>query len=754
MHIGLMTWFQYYNYGTALQLIAMNKLLSSKNDNVSVINYKTRPIKTLKRKCIVSKIHSHISNKRNPKLSSSERDFEFEQFYKTYLNFTDECNVLSELEKLNHSMDCFVCGSDQIWNPAVFDSHYFLDFVFDNNRKIAYAPSMSLPKIDDPLIEKKMSVLVSSIDSLSVREEAGAKVLSKLINKQVKVVLDPTLLLKRDEWNEFLIDEEEKLNDDYILVYMLGNNTNHWKMIEKFSASLNIDIRIIPVYEKDLLRKGCIHSPIGPKRFINLIKHSKYVLTDSFHGTVFSIIYGKKFNTFERFSNRSQYNQNSRIYNILTMLELNARIIKDRINTSDIDYEKVYKLLNAEIVKSKEFLFNSIDRVRNYKCNSLNNIKALTKLCCGCGACAEVCKFAAISIKRSSDGFYESVVDNNLCTSCGVCQKVCPLINNKEAIPLNRGILYSFKNADSNELMNSSSGGAGFVLGKVGIHEGASVIGCVFDQIKQEAVHICITETDKLKDTQGSKYIQSRFFDVMHELSLKNNLYYIFGLPCQIAAAKKIHGNNAIYIELICHGVPTYNAYKKYKEYLRRVHKIEDPYINVIFRDKSKGWRERFIKVESKTKSVCTHQFKDPYFMIFESTLAFSKVCYECPFRNRSQADIRIGDYWGTKYLSDTTGMSMVLSLTEKGEKTIQFLKKYGVLETTDVKDMFRWQQIENAPTPLIRDEVLTKLKDDSTHIENVVLDYIMPLHKEKISNRKKEKMIKRIKKIIRGSKE
>ena len=369
LKLGIMTWFQYHNYGTALQVTAMHEILKKMGCSPVVIQYYTKHcffeyknesfVKYIMKKCI-----RRLKSIGKVQYSTLERDKKFEEFLSNNLIFSGMCNSLSELEALNDKFDYFVCGSDQIWAPSCFDPHYFLDFVSDNKKKIAYAPSVGLPKIEKDDIKKEMARLCSSFAHLSTREESGSKIIHDITGRKVKTVLDPTFLLSKNEWRNFESKSVEKTSAPYLLVYMLGHNKYHWKMIHNIAKKLELGIKIIPVFRRDFLRKGCIKSPVGPAEFLSLVSSASYICTDSFHGMAFSINYGKQFVVFERFTQNDPINQNSRIYNLADKLDLNDRIISknNKIENilNQIDYINVRLKLDALISESLQYLKDSL----------------------------------------------------------------------------------------------------------------------------------------------------------------------------------------------------------------------------------------------------------------------------------------------------------------------------------------------------------------------------------------------------------
>lgn len=367
--IGIMTWFQYHNYGTALQVTAMSEVLKKMACFPAVIQYYTKPnvvegVDESYFRGFVRKAVRRLKSVGKLQYSSMEREKKFYEFLSDHLRFTDKCETLPKLKTLNNEFDYFVCGSDQIWAPSCFDPHYFLDFVSDNSKKIAYAPSVGLPRIENDEIKKEMAMLAGQIAHLSTREESGSALIAEITGRKVKTVLDPTLLLSREEWDKFASKNFTVPTSPYLLVYMLGTNKNHWRKIHKIAKDLKLEIKIIPVYLKDFMRKGCIKSPIGPAEFISLIKSAVFVCTDSFHGMAFATNYGKQFAVFERFADNDPINQNSRIYNLANKLDLKNRIItkdnKINIISSNIDYNRVYFKMNSLITESQKYLRESL----------------------------------------------------------------------------------------------------------------------------------------------------------------------------------------------------------------------------------------------------------------------------------------------------------------------------------------------------------------------------------------------------------
>lgn len=740
--IGIMTWFQYHNYGTALQVTAISNVILKNGYEPFVINYNAQNIPlTLKAENILketgAKVIKKLKNRTYRSYSNYEREKMFLSFYDKHLKFTNKCDLLSDLQRLNTKIDAFVCGSDQIWAPSCFDSHYFLDFVSDENKKIAYAPSVGLPSIEDKYIKSQMKQLTKKIGFLSTREESGSKIIADLCDREVKTVLDPTLLLTSNEWKGFYSENSINENKPFLLVYMLGKNEWQWKEIYSIAKKLNLVVRIIPVFEKDLKREGCIKEAIGPEEFLAYVNNADYICTDSFHGLAFSVNFHKQFTVFERFKTNDKINQNSRIYNLLDKFNLRSRLFKNKsaykMLNEKIDYIAVDKRRNVLVNESMEYLKSALAKATSSAPQVVkNNIHNNNSLCCGCGACKAVCPCEAIEIRLNKEGFYTAFVNDVKCVSCGKCAKICPYMIERDDKLIADSELYSFKSKSNDVLKKSSSGGAAHHIASLLSEKGYAVAGCTFDVESQTAKHIIVEHghSDELSKLQGSKYMQSNFSAITEQLYKSDVPTVIFGTPCQIAGMRSLlkNKNNIIYVDLICHGVPSYNLFKKYQEYLKE-QGYDTTNLKIIFRNKEYGWHKRYITLNDGKIEKSFHQNKDPFFLSFEQCFCFSHSCYECPWRDKSVADIRIGDYWGKRFENDEKGVSEVIIISEKGKSIIDDISKKGLAEIRkqDVADYTKYQQTINSSEPVFWNAYIHSMADTNTKMDDILKKYIYP---------------------------
>ena len=276
---------------------------------------------------------------------------------KTITSFNYDCEVLSfsfnsNIKESNDNYDMFVTGSDQVWNPdrTKKTTAYLLGFT--NKKKISYAASFGVGEIKEELYPVYKENLLK-FNYVSVRENTGANLYKRITGKTAQVVLDPTLLLNKEQWSQYLNISNKK--DDYVLIYMLEYSKELVETAKKFAKEHKLNYKIISGTPRIFYYKG-VQWNMSPIKFIELFYNAKYVFTNSFHGTVFAINFEKQL--FVKLLEKNT-KVNNRITDILKMLNLDGRIINKEKNINkfnDIDYTNVSKLLNNEREKSKNFL--------------------------------------------------------------------------------------------------------------------------------------------------------------------------------------------------------------------------------------------------------------------------------------------------------------------------------------------------------------------------------------------------------------
>ncbi len=327
MKVGILTWYNHGNYGSALQAYALQIVLRRMGHDVEVIAYQMRWIRRscsfIKRIKTICKKYLSIYAEHKQFLKRYQNHFQY--FYYKHISFSrvcDERNIAAVCRKY----DAIISGSDQIWSPVYLDPVYLLNFCSSQSvRKIAYAPSLGQYSIPQSL-QNEYKKLLSDYTAISVRENIGAEILSKLGFK-AKVVADPTMLLTK---NDYLAIEKkvENLPQSYIFCYVLETSLSYKDQIKRLSIKLNLPIVGISFNNTDYKWMQNA-SNVGPCEFLWLINHSKFVVTNSFHCTIFSMIFQKQFLVLERFNKENPICQNSRMEQLSQTFGIGEHIIKE-----------------------------------------------------------------------------------------------------------------------------------------------------------------------------------------------------------------------------------------------------------------------------------------------------------------------------------------------------------------------------------------------------------------------------------------
>lgn len=740
--IAIMTWYTYKNYGTALQASALSNTIQKTGYEVAFVNYLPKGTVVSKPKVDLAKrAWKKVVNYRNRSYSSANRDKLFEDYLSERISCTPKCASYPELYDLNEIYDAFVCGSDQIWSPLCYDSKYFLDFVDNTNKMVAYAPSIGSTEIDDPIIRERMAGNILRFKHLAVREQQGADLIKDLTGQNAKVVLDPTLLMNASEWDAFAnVEATKKIEGEYILCYFLGDAEKYMEYVRSLSNKTGIPFFVIPVTTRQKNGGNAVPFEVGPSEFVSLIRDASYVCTDSFHGMTFSVNYNIPFSVFKRFSDNDPRNQNSRIFNLLKLLKLEGRLTDYKKSCAttvqtDCDFSLANKCLMELREESLSYLTNALKEATSSEAKkAVDAPYKITDMCCGCGACSTVCAKGAISICKSEEGFEHYSIDEAKCVQCGQCKTVCPMTDIVAPQMRESRALYSVKSRSEQVLKVSSSGGVGHEIASALLAKGYAVCGCVYDTADNSAKHIWIMpgQEDRLPLLQGSKYIQSVSSDAMKQIAqiAKTTRIAFFGTPCQAAAVDKILRKKnlreqAIIVDLICHGVPSYYLWDKYlKEINKKYHTGTNP--SVSFRSKEREWRRLLLLLSSGEHTYKKEEHKDDFYAFFRRGLCYMESCSDCPYRERSAADIRIGDYWGDKFAHDKQGVSMVIANTTQGEQIINVLGESNAcgIACQNLTEYWSVQFPYNPPLVLIREQLITELKDENIDMHTLRSKY------------------------------
>lgn len=378
IRIAILTLQNSNNFGALLQAFALKSyLLKNFNSEVFIINHDwtKEPIslsKILKNPVsFYKKLKTYLSRKRmivkSTKTNSLERFGNvFDCFRNDNLNITEKEYNYESLCLNPPEADVFIVGSDQVWAvDFLFNSKtYLLSFVKGGVKKISYAPSFGKANLESYL-KHIVAESLSKFDSISVRENSGINIIKQLSDKPVTKVLDPTLLLTKKDYSSLIELPQEQNN--YILVYLLDLEKSlfNWSkgIINSYADKFSMKVVFISTNNRNQIPEEWDQQFPSPGKFLGLIKGSHLVLTNSFHGTVFSIIYEKQFYALPR--DASNDKQNLRITDLLKMINSSYRfIVPYSSNTekkvSELDYQEIKEKLIVERLISKEFLTKAI----------------------------------------------------------------------------------------------------------------------------------------------------------------------------------------------------------------------------------------------------------------------------------------------------------------------------------------------------------------------------------------------------------
>lgn len=337
------------NFGASLQSFAILNLINYFTNDIELINYKYFKL-NLKQKIMF-------------RLSGNG----FLNFNIKFLKLTEKYNNLKELKELNKKVDIFIVGSDQVWRPKWLQEklpHYYFDFVDDNKKKIAYAASFGVDCWEgDEVLTNKIKPLAQKFNYVSVREESGIKICKETFGIDAVCVLDPTLMIKKEDYQPILDDWQDKkhLNKKYIAHMLLDDTVELREESRNIGKYLNAEINYIKGKDKKILGKNItFYNKVS--QWLTYLKDAELVITDSFHCTVFSLIFNKKFVVVA-----NPERGTARLENLLGIVGLKDRfftdindVLKSGILDKDINYDEVEQKLNVHREYSMKFLKNAL----------------------------------------------------------------------------------------------------------------------------------------------------------------------------------------------------------------------------------------------------------------------------------------------------------------------------------------------------------------------------------------------------------
>lgn len=365
MKIAILTFHRAMNYGALLQAFALQKVLESQENQVDILDYRNEVIEqtyyfpSLKERHDIKSILKYFLQGK----SEIKRRNRFEEFRNNQLKLSSNLYTEKNIEESDDVYELFITGSDQVWNYKAhdFDKNYFLQFVQNSNKKKSYAASIGLSEIPKEY-EKQYFQLLNDYDICSVREKQGLQILKEIGISNGRIDIDPSLLLKGDEWIKSLkIKRSEKR---FIFAYYLELTPELKKFVEDLSEKTEYSVRYLGYALRPPFNCKCeAMKTAGPVDFVEAMYNAEYVVTNSFHGTAFSINFNKQF--FVELLKKGS-DVNSRLINILEYTGLDTRRIDN--------FETIEDAVQAEI--DWENINKKVDVMRN---SSMSYIKEIGK---------------------------------------------------------------------------------------------------------------------------------------------------------------------------------------------------------------------------------------------------------------------------------------------------------------------------------------------------------------------------------------
>lgn len=372
MKIAGLTWWR-NNYGSVLQAYALQEVLTTDYgvDYEILCQFERRAasvgnlLQNLKRHGVKKTADKLIWKFGIPQLR--QRNANIQSFIDQNLKVSQRHFAAEEMEEANSLYDGFVCGSDQVWNPVLpgADERYRLRFAAEDKLKFAYAPSVGVAEMDPAKAEEYRSDL-ARLKGISCREQQGTDLINRIMGSDIcTTVLDPTMLLDRSRWDE--LSCKPIVEGDYIFAYMLRGTKEQRKQIEKFARQKKLKLVTIPFLDTERIelydfRMGDVKVwSAGVEDFVSLIRHAKYVFTDSFHCISFSCMYHRPFFAFPKIGAA----QNTRLYELQKQLHIPDRVITESNPINSMPETIDWTPVDNEILNMKIVSRNYLDRILN-----------------------------------------------------------------------------------------------------------------------------------------------------------------------------------------------------------------------------------------------------------------------------------------------------------------------------------------------------------------------------------------------------
>lgn len=376
MRIAITTWFGGPNAGTFFQLYGLYSYLKGRGHDVEVVNYTPTKEDFIKRglwyflsqslallkgrlqRLKTAKCMAEINGK-----YKKEHEIRYERFKAFYdkMLFTDKVFSDSDFEKLNELFDVFIVGSDQVWNPTSLNRRYLLDYVHVDKIKASYCPSVGTGYV----MRHQLNVFkryLQSFSYISTREKCLADLLNQELSQEVKHLLDPSMLISRDDYLSIANLPQGLVKDGYVLCYFMPHSAKQEAQVVAYAKERGLKIVVMAMFHREYgFANAVIYPQAGPSEFVGLIANAAAIFTSSFHCTIFSILLNRNLFVFEAIATSKSADISQRYREQLETYDMMHRFIKWNEDITEkhlqpIDYNKVNEIFNIRLSESKSFL--------------------------------------------------------------------------------------------------------------------------------------------------------------------------------------------------------------------------------------------------------------------------------------------------------------------------------------------------------------------------------------------------------------
>lgn len=728
MKIGIVTFHNAHNYGAVLQAWSLQEYLRLQGHEVEIVNLRLPSIDKLYQLTYKSNRnvlgHGWLNRFANDVYywlrcttyrftdpARSRKYHEFERFINHKLPVTkEEYSSYVDLQKAKLHYDALIAGSDQIWNAKMMkgiDLSYFLQFGNKDALRISYAASIGSEEIP-PEYRLLFKRYLREFDSISVREKRAQEQMEQLTDQPVDLVADPTFLLGRQSFEQ--LKKDPQVSGKYIYVHnvhlkRVDSSLN--SVAEEMSKRLNLPI--IHNWSRKVFSREAGHFTGGVEEFLGYVANAEYVITNSFHCTVFALIFQKNFITVPHYTNPDRMKNLLEELGLSNHLLSHGSMIPEDLEQLSIDYPAVEERKEAMGEHARAFLDRALKERKAADDRTYFEYPDVFR-CYGCGACKAICPVQAITMEVDQEGFRYPVINEEICIHCDRCKKVC-IYHQKSSKNLKEEeypIVYAARSKDDEIVEASTSGGMFTPMYQSVLAKGGAVVGVRY----KEDLHVCydIAETEEeCQRFRGTKYVFAESGDVKERVKelLKGGRTVLFtGTPCQIAGLKSYLGKpyeNLYTVELICHGASSPKAFRKYCDYLEEVY--QSKITSFQFRNKFKGVDHPFILVEFESGSIeLENALKNNFNRAFRSNNLQRPSCFQCEYvgRKTGVADLTIGDYWdvGKEHpdFAREDGVSILKINTPHGKEFFETFQDQLALEKSTYKKAYshNYQKVMN----------------------------------------------------------